>query len=174
MAYNHTQRTLCLFRMNKCGNRDISKCVFIFFRFIFPHCRLLIRIHTLKPTTLLSNTYCVYPPLSIYIISANITRNCVFSVFFCPLPLDACARFLFFQPKLSAVVYTHSGESRLKDSTSFLFSYVGFVTVRVRNFDPFFSLAHCHFVYYCLFARECSAHKRGQRECRVAEYSNLI
>lgn len=56
-----------------------SRCAL--FLFIFPHCRLLIRIRTLKPATLLSNMYFVHLLLTIAtlcILLLSISRENIF------------------------------------------------------------------------------------------------
>lgn len=47
--------------------------------FIFPHCRLLIRIRTLRPATLLSNMYFVYShlALALFLSFSRIFRFCI-------------------------------------------------------------------------------------------------
>lgn len=88
-AHTHTYFTLSLTRAHTHISNENGKLGYLQYvcvhsmlfslPFIFPHCRLLIRIRTLRPATLLSNMYFVYShlALALFLSFSRIFRFCI-------------------------------------------------------------------------------------------------
>lgn len=126
--------------------RVFCRCfLYCFVSFIFPHWRLLIRIRTLKPATLLSNMYFVH---SLHtdrcILLLSTSRKNIF-IF---MPTTTKYAYIYASFSKRNVVYRPSSQEwiwwvcaiywKCERCTLYFSSFVGFVIFFIWNFDPFF------------------------------------